>query len=219
MQVISLLAQKGGVGKTTLSIHFAVQASLEGSKAALIDIDPQGSLSAWALRREQQRDSEHPTVLQAKPDQLEEVIDLCRDHTFDYVFIDTLPRVEDSAAKATDLSDIVIIPTGPSARDIEAIGPTVSLAESLTTEAFILVNRGRPGSSINDQAIEILSDYGVAVCQYPIMNRAIFQDSDIDGGTAMEHEPKGKASMEVKIVWNWIESKLSKLQGRHGSNG
>ena len=210
MNVISLLAQKGGVGKTTLSIHLAVQAHLEGKKAALVDIDPQGSLSTWSLRREQQRGAEQPTVLQAEPDRLEEVLSLCRDHSFDYVFVDTLPRVETSAAVATRLSDIAVIPTGPSARDIEAIGPSVELAQSLETTAVIVVNRGRPGSSVNAQALTVLEDYGVPVCQFPIMNRAIFQDSDIDGGTAMEHEPKGKASMEIELVWRWIENKLAK---------
>lgn len=210
MKTIALLAQKGGVGKTTLTIHLAVQAQLLGSKAALIDIDPQGSLRHWAERREQQREAEEPQVFQCSTEQLKEVLGLCRDHGYDYAFIDTLPRIEKPAVTAARLSDLSVIPTGPTTRDMEAIGASVEIARSVGQPAVIVVNRGRPGSPVNATAREILTGYKLPVCLHPIMNRAIFQDSDIDGGTAMEHEPNGKGSMEISLVWEWIGKQLQK---------
>src|SRR5262249_34655532 len=48
MFVIAVASQKGGVGKTTISAHLAVQAGATGhGPAVLIDTDPQGSLGEW----------------------------------------------------------------------------------------------------------------------------------------------------------------------------
>ena len=49
--VISFLNQKGGVGKSTLSINVAACFALLGQKVLLIDADKQGTSSIWASLR------------------------------------------------------------------------------------------------------------------------------------------------------------------------
>ena len=64
MKVIGVLSQKGGSGKTTISIHLAVSAAMEGKKVAIIDTDPQKSAVAWGEARDESLDS--PVVAQCE---------------------------------------------------------------------------------------------------------------------------------------------------------
>jgi chromosome partitioning protein len=51
MRVVTLAGTKGGIGKTTLCSALAVRAAEDRDKVALIDLDPQESLTSWWTRR------------------------------------------------------------------------------------------------------------------------------------------------------------------------
>ena len=51
-RVVVVLSRKGGVGKTTLVSNLASAATCAGSSVALVDTDTQGTLSRWALGRD-----------------------------------------------------------------------------------------------------------------------------------------------------------------------
>ena len=52
MRVIAIVAQKGGTGKTTLTVSLAVAAMQAGRSVVIVDLDPQATTSKWSDRRE-----------------------------------------------------------------------------------------------------------------------------------------------------------------------
>ena len=106
MQVICLLSQKGGAGKSTVVQSLAVCADQHGQSTLIVELDPQGTLKDWSNRRK----ADSPPVHQTLPQSIGDVLDDARDRGVDWVFIDTPGHHNHSAAAASAHSDVILIP-------------------------------------------------------------------------------------------------------------
>lgn len=50
MKTITFGVQKGGTGKTSISISIAAQLAIDGHKTLIIDADPQGNATGWIIK-------------------------------------------------------------------------------------------------------------------------------------------------------------------------
>lgn len=204
MNTIGVLARKGGAGKSTLALHWAVEAQRQGSgNVAVIDIDPQQTSAKWAKRR-MELGKQTPAVLVAKVDDLQEALAACKASDMALVLIDTPPHGEEPCQEAAKASSLVVVPCGPSAPDLEAIGATIYILQETQTPEVIILNQGRPGSRINTKAVSVLTQYGLPVCPVPIIRRAALADAFLDGRAVSELEPHGKGASEITRSWQWI---------------
>lgn len=204
MAVIALLNQKGGVGKTTLSVHLAT-ALAEGRKVLLVDADPQGSALDWSAQREiEGAPARFPVVGLPKETLHRELAPISRD--YDWVVIDGPPRVNKIARSAIVASDIVVIPVQPSPFDIwaaedveEIIAECAAIKPDLVTR--FLVNRLFLNTTLGSEVLEELAKRPFGSFQTTIRNRQEYAKAARRGLTALETEPNGPAAQEIR-AWS-----------------
>lgn len=210
MQVIVCSAQKGGSGKTTLCGHLAVQAERAGAgPVALIDTDPQGSLSHWWNARE----AETPLFMKATVDFLHEDLQQLRRAGVRLVLIDTPPAVTEMIRRIVGFADLVIVPTRPSPHDLRAVGATLDIIEGHAKPMVFAVNDATPRARITGDTAVALSQHGT-VAPVIIGHRTSFATSMIHGRTVMETEPDSAASREIGQLWEYVASRLVRPQAR-----
>jgi chromosome partitioning protein len=207
MKTIGMIAQKGGSGKTTLSIHLAVQASLSGLKVLLLDTDPQGSAGAWWRRRS----AEAPDLIQSQGDALEGLLDGAASRDYDLVVVDTAPHASDDARVCAELADWVCIPTRPAILDLDAIRPTTDLVSTIDVAAAIVLNACPPPTAYGEphivtEAREALSIYRIPVCPVAISQRVAFSHALIGGQSVTEYETAGKGALEIERLWREVRA-------------
>mgnify|MGYP003573496142 FL=1 len=210
MKTLSMIAQKGGTGKTTLSIHLAVQASLDGLKVLLVDVDPQASATAWWRRRPQP----WPALVQGRGREIADVLRTARDQGYDLVVIDTAPHSSEEARSCARSSDQVCIPTHPAILDLDAIGTSTELVSEIGVAAMIVLNGCPPPTLFGEphivfEARQALAVYGVAVCEAAISQRVAFSHALIDGRAVCEFDGKGKAAGEIDRLWRVVRRELA----------
>ena len=211
MRVIVVASQKGGVGKTTVAAHLAVQASMVGhGPVVLVDTDPQGSLSEWwdARKDEYQRNEDALALATAKLDDLPARLAELRRNGAAVAIIDTPPAITASIKRVIEIADFVVVPARPSPHDLRAIAATVSLTRGAGKPFLFVVNGATPRANITAQAVAALSEHG-QVAPVILYQRTDFAASMIDGRTVMETTAAGRSAQEIAELWKSVSAQTS----------
>lgn len=208
MQVIVFTSQKGGSGKTTMCGQLAVAAELGGAgPVALIDCDPQGSLSDWWNAREQTT----PMFVRTSVDRLGEDLKLMHKQGINLVFVDTPPSVTETIREIVSHADMVVIPTRPSPHDLRAVGATLDIVDSNGKPLVFAVNGATKRARITSDTAVALSQHGT-VAPVTVHHRNDFATSMIKGGAVMETNPSSKSAQEIIELWRYLYSRLRKVE-------
>jgi len=201
MKTLAVVSQKGGAGKTTISVHLAVAASRSGLTVALLDLDPQATAATWA----DWRGGENPAVVAAPYSRLAATMEEARRAGVDLVIIDSPPSADAAAVAAARAADLVLIPTRASAFDLHAIRTTAELVRIAQKPAFVLLNAVPPRAvGLIEEARAVVADLQLQLAPVSLVDRAAFRHAVINGQTAGEFEPSGKAASEIEELYAWI---------------
>lgn len=202
-KVITIAQQKGGAGKTTVAAHIAVALSQKGNRVAVIDIDPQGSLSYWHRVREKKFGEGYTGLIFNSLSGWRVGSEVSRlRKQCDYIIIDSPPHTETEARTAIRNADLIVIPVQPSPTDLWATRATFELARSEQLPVKIVLNRVLP----NTRLASVISNELPELAETTLGNRVIYASSLLEGRTATEMEPTSHAAREVKALVKEIEA-------------
>jgi chromosome partitioning protein len=200
MQTIVVASQKGGSGKTTITRNLAVAL---GSDVALIDTDPQGSLTAWWNRR----DGEMPLLVNID-NGLPATLDALREAGIKMVLIDTPPSVHAFVADVIGLADLVVVPVRPTPDDLDAVGPTLDMIEAAGRNFVFVVSQAKKRTRLVLETVPALAQHG-KVSPVVVYDRVEFPTAALDGRGVVE-VGDGAAATEINELVTYIRKQLGK---------
>jgi chromosome partitioning protein len=201
MKTIAVVSQKGGAGKTTIAVHLAVAASRDGQTVVVLDLDPQATAATWA----DWRGGENPVVVAAPHTRLAATMEEARRSGVDLIIIDSPPSADAAAVASARAADLVLIPTRASAFDLHAIRTTAELVRIAQKPAYVLLNAVPPrAAGLIEEARAVVADLQLQLAPVSLVDRAAFRHAVINGQTAGEFEPAGKAAAEIADLYAWI---------------
>lgn len=206
MKTVAILSQKGGTGKTTISLHLAVAAQRAGQAVVVIDLDPQASAAGW----KDSRPTDNPVVVSVPATRLPQALKAASVGEADLVVIDTAPHAGDVALAAAEAADLVLIPCRPGILDLRAIGSTARTVKLAGKRAFVVLNTVPPrASNVLADARAAVAVHGLDVAPVALQQRAAYAHSLTAGQTAQEYEREGKASDEIAELYAWVKDQLA----------
>ena len=206
-QVIAVAQQKGGAGKTMLATQLGVALGMT-RRVGLLDIDPQGSLGAWArLRAANPKARADLAVESVSGWRLANTLDAMR-RDCDLLVIDTPPVLDSDARRAIRGADLVLVPLNPSPPDLWAAEGTLTLAAEERRPVALVFNRAPAASKLRRRLEAEIAARRLRLIDEALGNRAAYANSFSEGLGVAETGPSTLAGTEIAALATRLASIL-----------
>jgi chromosome partitioning protein len=196
---------KGGVGKSTGTIHLATAAAIAGIPTAIIDIDPdQQAAAKWS----DSRTADRPPVLSAVYSRLPQSIVEAERGGAELIFIDTAAFEQKILTASVQVATLVLIPCRPTVQDIQYLTATTDIVALHQKPAAVVLNQVEPRLPETEQARALITKLGIALAPMYLSKAIAYQRAVAAGLGVTEYEPTGKAAQEILSLLEWISRLL-----------
>jgi chromosome partitioning protein len=202
MRTLAVMASKGGVGKSTITVHLAVAAQKAGERVAILDTDPQHSALTWGRTREDRE----PVVVEVAPDEVPDALDEAKIDGYTLILIDNAPRAEPQAAATCRVSDFILVPVRPSAFDLDTVKQTIAIitAAGKASSSALLLNQCPARAAELPEARIVLGRFATPLAPVELGLRRSYSRAVESGSSVQETDPKGPASTEIAALWTYV---------------
>ena len=182
-KIIAVANQKGGSGKTTVSMTLAGTLGLRGFKVLVVDADAQGTATQYAAAAPD--DAPFPATVSGLSAAGNKIHREIRKQVEDYdiIIIDCPPAVDSVIPQSALLvADLVIVPVVPSPADLwAALGmrELVARIEVINEDlrGVLLANSCQPQARITQAVMEQLNEFGMPLLKSRMHNRTAFRQA------------------------------------------
>ncbi|TGD66262.1 ParA family protein [Tabrizicola sp. WMC-M-20] len=204
-QVITVAQQKGGSGKTTLSVNLAVELVRRGVSVALLDTDPQGSLGRWFLARRERLGDPGMDLSTASAWGVGYECEKLR-KTHDIVIIDTPPKIDADLRPSLREASLVLIPVSASHVDLWATDGVLDLAARESRPTMIVLNRCKAGTRLGEEVANAAGDLA-QVADARLGQRVAYAET-MGNGLAVSEVGKSPAATEIAALATEVMARL-----------
>lgn len=213
--IITVCNQKGGSGKTTLSMQLAGALARRGNRVLVVDADPQGTATRWAATADDNQSFPASVVgLSAASSKVHREVKKFVDD-YNYIIIDCPPAADSPVPQSALLiADLALVPIIPSPLDMWAAVGIRHVIENVSEinedlRARLVVNQCQPNTSLAKEALEVLPEFGIDLCRTYIHQRQAYRQSAVYGQTVHDLGSKARPAVEeVEALTNEVLSIL-----------
>lgn len=198
-RIITVAQQKGGSGKTTLTVNLAIALRRKGFTVAVLDTDPQGSLGRWFLERLEAVGEDAGLEFSTSSAWGASYESEKLKRRFDVVLIDTPPKIESDLRPALRVADLVLVPVASSQVDLWATEGVLDLADREKRRVLIVLNRTRPNTRLGAEVAAGAGALGVEVAGAQLANRVAYAES-LGRGSAVAEGPASPGRDEITAL-------------------
>lgn len=204
-KVISIMNEKGGVGKTTIAINLATGLWLLDKKVCrvlLVDGDPQMSARTWRSLG----NGDGVLVVGLDGPSIDRDIKRIQSD-YDYIIVDSPGSLSSLSLAIIKGSDFVILPTQASQDDILRTAKTIMMVKERqemtdgSPKACVILSRvdNRSPKTVK-RSVACLKQLNLPIFKNYTSNLKAFSESFSYGKSVYEHEPNGKAATEMQSI-------------------
>ncbi len=217
-KIIAVCNQKGGSGKTTVSMQLAGTLARKKNKVLVVDADPQGTATRWAASAGDENPFPASVIgLSAANEKVHrEVKKFVGD--YDFIVIDCPPAADSPVPQSALLiADLALVPIIPSPLDLWASVGIRKVIENVgdineTLKSRLVVNQCQPKTNLAKETLEILPEFGIKVCKNYLRQRTAYRQSAVFGQTVQDFG--SKATDAIAEIEALTEEILSVLKGK-----